>query len=65
MAPLAGVVLFPGGKVEQIKVSIKNAVAIPISSEVPTESYVCFVCVLSKLKFHGLLPYPLQMALLS
>ena len=65
MAPLAGVVLFPGGRVGQIKVSIKQPVAILMGSEVPTESYVCFVCVLSKSKFQGLLPYPLQMALLS
>ena len=58
MAPLAGVVLFPGGRVGQIKVSIKQPVAILMGSEVPTESYVCFVCVLSKSKFQGLLPYP-------
>lgn len=48
MAPLAGVVLFPRGRVGQIKVSIKKPVAIVTSSEVPTESNVCFVCVLSK-----------------
>ena len=32
MATLAGVALFPGRRVEQIKVSIKKPVPIPISS---------------------------------
>lgn len=32
VATLAGVVLFPGGRVEQIKVSIKKPVSIAISS---------------------------------
>ena len=32
VATLAGVVLFPGGRVERIKVSIKKPVPVPISS---------------------------------